>query len=67
MVVFIMLSHTLTNQPENSCIAFADKNSILYLRVINLFLIIHTIISEIQLFNLSKDTKGLLHYNEMYR
>ena len=40
-------------------------NSVLESFILNLFLIIHTRISEIHMFNLVNDSKGSLHLNEM--
>ena len=41
------------------------KNSVLESLIFNLFLIIHTRISEIHMFNLVNDSKGSLHLNEI--
>ena len=62
-----MLSPTLTDNPLKSCFACGDRktmNSVLESLIYNL-LLIHTLISEIQLFNLIKDAKGLQHLNDI--
>ena len=64
----IMLSPTLIDKLLNSCLACGDlktRNSVLDSLIFNLFLIIHTLISEIQMFRFGKVTKGSLHLNDM--
>ena len=60
----MILTPTITENPLKSCFACGDQKtikSVLESLIFNLLLIIHTLISEIQLFNLIKDSKGVLH------
>ena len=64
----IILSPTYTAKLLKSCFAcgyLKTINSVLESLIFNLLLIIHTLISEMQLFNLGNDVKGLLHLNEI--
>ena len=64
----MILSPTITDYPLKSCFACGDRktiNSVLESLIFNLLLIIHTLISEIQLFNLNQDAKGVLHLNDI--
>ena len=60
----MILSPTITDNPLKSCFACGDRKTINYVLeslIFNLLLIIYTLISEIQLFNLIKDARGVLH------
>ena len=59
-----MLSPTLINKLLKSCFACGDlktMHSVLESLIFNLFLIIHTLISEIQLLSFGKVAKESLH------
>ena len=62
------ISPTLTDKSLKFCFKSGDRkiiNSVLESLIFHLFLIIHTRISEIHMFNLVNDSKGSLHLNEM--
>ena len=62
------ISPTLTDKSLKFCFKSGDRkiiNSVLEWLIFNLFLIINTRISEIQMFNFVNDSKGSLHLNEM--
>ena len=62
------ISPTLTDKSLKFCFKSGDRkiiNSVLESFILNLFLIIHTRISEIHIFNCVNDSKGSLHLNEM--
>ena len=59
----------MTDNPLISCFPCGDRktiNSVLESLIYNLLLIINTLISEIQLVNLIKDAKGVLHLNDIW-
>ena len=59
---------TLTDKSLKICFKSGDRkiiNSVLESLIFNLFLIIHTQISEIHVFNFVSDSKGSLHLNKM--
>ena len=62
-------SSTLTDKLLKFCFKSGDrkkiKNSVLKSLIFNLFLIIHTRISEIHMFNCVNNSNGSLHLNEM--
>ena len=62
------ISPTLTDKSLKFCFKSGDRkiiNSVLESLIFNLFLIIHTRISEIHMFKFVNDSKGSLHLNEM--
>ena len=62
------ISHTLTDKSLKFCFKSGDRkiiNLVLESLIRYLFLIIHTRISEIHMFNVVIDSKGSLHLNEM--
>ena len=62
------ISPTLTDKSLKFCFQSGDRkirNSVLETLIFNLFLIIHTQISGIHVFNFVNDSKGSLHLNEM--
>ena len=64
----ILLSPTLTDTPLILALHCEDRNtlnSVFELLIFNLFLIIHTRMSEIQLFNLANGLDGSLFLKEM--
>ena len=64
----IMLSPTPIDKLLKYCLACGDLKSMNYVLgslIFNLFMIIHTLISEIQLLSFGKVAKGSLHLNEM--
>ena len=64
----ILLSPTLTDTPLILALHCGDRNiinSVFESLIFNLFLIIHTRMSEIQLFNLANGADGSLFLKEM--
>ena len=62
------VSPTFIDKSLKFCFKRGDRkilNSVLELFIFNLFLIIHTLISEIDMFNFVNDSKESLHLNAM--